>query len=148
MEKRQEACRRLVSAAGTMNVTFHRAFDMVRDPLASLETVISLGCSRILTSGCAPTATEGAPMLRALREHARGRIIILAGGGVDPSNAVALISSGAADELHASAKELIPSAMTFRNDSVKMGKKDADEYMRPTSSRQIISQIIKVINNI
>ena len=41
-------CRRLVEAAGGMSITFHRAFDMCRNPMQALEDVIKLGCHRIL----------------------------------------------------------------------------------------------------
>ena len=40
-------------------LTFHRAFDMTREPLAALDTIAELGFSRILTSGQEKTAHEG-----------------------------------------------------------------------------------------
>lgn len=44
-------CRRLVEAAGNMSITFHRAFDMCREPMQALDDIIALGCNRLLTSG-------------------------------------------------------------------------------------------------
>lgn len=85
------------------NVTFHRAFDHCRSPFQALEEIIGLGCHRILTSGQAATALEGATLIRALREQAAGRILLLPGGGVSPENARQIIQLTGCMELHASA---------------------------------------------
>lgn len=133
-----ELCRRLVAEAGGMNVTFHRAFDMCRDPFEALETVISLGCSRILTSGLAPSALQGAEMLSSLVEKAAGRIIIMPGGGVSRDNAREIIERTGATEIHASASSLVGSRMTFRRGDVNMGDPGAAEYAsRLTDSAKV-----------
>lgn len=72
----------LVRRAHGRPVTFHRAFDHVRDLLEQLEVIIDLGCGRVLTSGGQPTVTEGLVMLEKLTERAAGRIRVAAGGGV------------------------------------------------------------------
>ncbi len=105
VDKRQTA--ELVALAGDMEVTFHRAFDRCADPIKALHDVIECGCTRILTSGCRPTAMEGIDVLRDLVREANGRIKILAGSGVSAANAEALIAAGV-DELHASCKHTIP----------------------------------------
>jgi len=66
----------LVQLAYPMEVTFHRAFDRVKDPHQSLEDVIACGCTRILTSGLRPTAMEGVSLIRELIELAEARIIV------------------------------------------------------------------------
>src|SRR5690349_18787601 len=81
----------LVRLARPLGVTFHRAFDRVIDPRAALEDLIELGIERVLTSGGAPSAAEGAETLRALVEQARGRIAVMPGGGVRASNAAELV---------------------------------------------------------
>ena len=57
------ATRRLVMAAKDRPFTFHRAFDVCRNPAESLEKLIETGCRRVLTSGQAPTAEQGIAML-------------------------------------------------------------------------------------
>lgn len=93
----------LPASARRVSLTFHRAFDRCRRPFEALEQIIGLGFDRILTSGQAPTAVEGADLLRELRKRAAGRIGILPGGGVTPHNAARLLSLTGCAELHASA---------------------------------------------
>lgn len=82
-------------------VTFHRAFDQACDLAKSLEVLLELGCSRVLTSGGRPTVTEGFDSLAMLAGQAAGRIRIAAGGGVTLGNAAELMSIQGLD-LHAS----------------------------------------------
>ena len=95
-------CRRLMEASQGMSVTFHRAFDVCRRPAESLEDIIAIGCHRLLTSGQAPSAQEGIPLLRQLTEQAAGRIIIMPGAGVGPQNAAQILSETGATEIHGS----------------------------------------------
>lgn len=141
-------CRRLISAAGGLSVTFHRAFDMTSDPVRALEEIIALGCDRILTSGCAPTAEEGTEMLRRLNETAAGRIIILGGCGVSPSNAAAIIASTGLTELHASARSSVESLMSFRNSNVAMGAAGSDEFSRKSTDISKVRQLAEILHKI
>ena len=66
----------LVREAEGMEVTFHRAFDMTRDPRQALEAVIRTGCRRVLTSGaggCRDAASLGGAGGRPHRNHGRKR---------------------------------------------------------------------------
>lgn len=94
--------RELVAAARPASVTFHRAFDRVRDCEGGIEQLIALGVARVLTSGGAPTAWEGRERLAALIRRAQGRIVVLPGGGVRVDNARALAAATGARELHSS----------------------------------------------
>ena len=69
----------LMEASQGMSVTFHRAFDVCRNPQKAIEDIIALGCNRILTSGQQPTAERGIPLLKELQQQASDRIILLAG---------------------------------------------------------------------
>jgi len=82
-----------------LEVTFHRAFDYTKHPETGLETVIELGFDRLLTSGHQDKAIDGLNGIRKLIQRSKGRIQIMAGGGVDKANAVAIASAGV-DALH------------------------------------------------
>lgn len=92
-----------------LSVTFHRAFDCVANPLEALETVISMGADRLLTSGLARTAMEGADMLHRLNLHARGRISLIAAAGVNSANAAQVLRLSSCHEIHASARKPVRS---------------------------------------
>ena len=110
--------RGLVSAAQARGVTFHRAFDLSRDPRRALEDVIALGCERLLTSGAASTALDGAALIGELVTRAAGRIRIMAGAGIDAANVAAIRRACGAVEYHASAKRLLPSRARSANSRV------------------------------
>lgn len=111
----KERVKRLVEAAYPMGVTFHRAFDRVKDPVQSLEDVIECGCERILTSGLRPGVTEGMEHLRQLVEWADDRIIIMPGSGLRSSNLEQIARITGAKEFHSSARTNLPSAMEYIN---------------------------------
>ncbi len=96
----------LVAAADGVPVTFHRAFDEVRDHLRSLEVLIDCGVRRVLTSGGAATAWEGRAALRELVTVARGRIAILGAGSVRGSTVRELLEETGLEEIHARASAI------------------------------------------
>jgi copper homeostasis protein len=112
-------CRSLISSAGPMGVTFHRAFDLTRDPPSSLNDLIELGCERVLTSGAQASALEGAALIRQLVELSAGRIIVMPGAGVAAANIGTLREITGASEFHASAKQQHASAMQWQPSSLK-----------------------------
>lgn len=136
-----QAMQRLMEAAGDTPVTFHRAFDHTSDPLKALEDVISLGCARILTSGCRPTALEGASLLAQLVEVAGERLIIMPGCGVKEGNIAEIARLSGAREFHFSARESVESGMLFRNPEVAMGSEDDPYGYVQTTVRRVAATI-------
>lgn len=135
----------LIEAAGGMNLTFHRAFDQARDPHKALEDIIELGFDRVLTSGCAPTAEKGMGTLAELQRQADGRIIIMAGGGVTPANALRIAGSTGVKELHSSCSTTICSRMSYRNEKVNMGASGVDDYAYKQTSAKTVSETMAAI---
>ena len=131
------------SAGGGCSLTFHRAFDRCANPTQALEELILQGFDRVLTSGQQPTAEQGIPLLRQLHEQARGRIIILAGCGVNEQNIRRIYDETGVSEYHFSAREPLRSQMLFSNPDVYMGAKGADEdtILRTTARR--VSETIR-----
>jgi len=114
-------CRRLVDRAQGRPVTFHRAFDWAADPVRALEAVVQSGCRRLLTSGRAPTALAGAPLIADLVRRAAGRLVVMAGAGVSEANAAELVRLTGVRELHGSLGRVQPSRMRVRPPAVGLG---------------------------
>jgi copper homeostasis protein len=93
--------RALIEAAGGLPVTFHRAFDSTIDVADAVEQLVDLGVTRVLTSGGAPTALDGADVIAALVNQARDRISIIAGGGIREHNVRDVIRRTRVREVHA-----------------------------------------------
>jgi copper homeostasis protein CutC len=91
---------RLLSATQPLPLTFHRAFDRCANLPQALDELIGIGVSRVLTSGGAKTAGEGAGNLERLVRRARGRIAILAGGKIRTDNVAELVSQTGVAEVH------------------------------------------------
>jgi len=133
----RERCRELVDFAKPVSVTFHRAFDMAADPFAALEEIIAIGCDRILTSGQANSALQGASLIRDLVVRAGERIVIMTGGGVREENLAELIATTHAREFHTSARTSISSGMEFRNPKVSLGGGEGEYELVMVDQQQV-----------
>ncbi len=131
-----------------LGVTFHRAFDQCKHPQQALEDVIALGCERILTSGLASNALDGASKLAELVEQADGRISIMAGAGVNANNVATIITTSQVQEVHLSGKSSRSSKMHFIAEQAKMGADDVDDFAIPITSSDKIRAVTKVLNSL
>ena len=116
----------LVRGAGGLPVTFHRAFDFATKSADSLEQLIESRVARVLTSGGASTALEGAPRISALVNQARGRIGIVAGGGVRENNVREVITLTGVKEVHARISAIVGGGGRSRSARIKLRKKLPD----------------------
>ncbi|WP_319568039.1 copper homeostasis protein CutC [Cohaesibacter marisflavi] len=91
----------LIKAAGPLDITLHRAFDMVSDFTEALDQAASLGIKRILTSGGAASAPEAIDHLQELIRQGGDTITIMPGGGINADTVQPFIKMGAR-EIHAS----------------------------------------------
>ena len=95
-----ERTRMLVKAAGELPVTFHRAIDSTANLTDALERVIDAGARRVLSSGGAATAHEGAAAIASLVDQAGGRISIVAGGSIRAHNVRDVVTWTRVAEIH------------------------------------------------
>ncbi|MAK01673.1 MAG: copper homeostasis protein CutC [Flavobacteriaceae bacterium] len=94
----------LVELSRPLEFTFHRAFDIVSDPLNEIENLIKIGVDRILTSGQKHKAIEGLELLKELKNISKNRIKIMPGSGINKSN---IVSFKIFEEIHGSFKNEI-----------------------------------------
>lgn len=136
----------LVELARPMTVTFHRAFDVCRDPMKAIDALVNIGVDRILTSGQEATAVEGLDMLAECVRHAAGRITIMACGNLNERNIKKVIAATGVQEVHFTAFSDVPSDMRFRNERVFMGGTlRPPEYSRSVTDADLVRAAIKSI---
>ena len=124
-----QPCQALVAAAGPLDITFHRAFDMTRDLSEALEDVCALGIRRVLTSGGRQDVPAGADQIATLVGQAKGRVSIMPGGGVTAENLAEIVAATGVKEIHLSARDTVRSGMLYRNQDCFMGAfSRANEY--------------------
>lgn len=142
-------CAELIELSRPQPVTFHRAFDMTRDPFSALETIISLKIDRILTSGQDSTALEGLPLIRELVKQAHDRITIVAGGGINERNIERIIKGSGCIEFHCSARASVSSVMQYRNNRVCMGAQySGSEYDFKVANLDRIQTMVSIAQSI
>lgn len=129
-----------------ISLTFHRAFDLSRNPIESLEAIISLGCDWILTSGMAQSAYKGIENLSLIVREAKNRIGILAGGGVTPKNALDIINKTMVNAIHSSARSPHKSGMLFQRKDLSMGAQGNNEYCWQNTDPKIVDELIKTVS--
>ena len=164
-----QQCCKLIETANScskgrkINVTFHRAFDMTPpdNVTKTMNDIIQIGCSRILTSGQQKTSIEGKFLIKELFDNYGDQIIIMPGGGINENNLEHLLKMWSNDdtndssdtkekcqikEFHASARMTKESRMKYRNDASKMGS-NSDEYITKVTSSEIVQKMVNVQKN-
>lgn len=143
-----ERCQKLIDKAQGLGVTFHRAFDLCREPETALEEIINLGCERILTSGLCSSAEQGVDMLNRLNKQAEGRISLMAGAGVNAGNTKMLIQKASLTEVHLSGKGLRDSHMLFKSNTAQMGADGVDDSKVPVTQFDAIADVRNVLDEL
>lgn len=137
----------IVELAKPMEVTFHRAFDMCKNPIIALNQLIEAGVKRILTSGQKNTAIDGAELLSTLVKNAGDAMIIMPGSGVNEYNITDLQEKTNAMEYHSSAMSFIVSDMEYFHDSINMGSsKSKDEFTKVIVDDQKVKDLLAKMN--
>lgn len=138
--------RRLREIAGGKQSVFHRAFDFTPDPFRALEELVSLGITRVLTSGQQATAAEGAELIRRLIDGAGDRIEVLAGGGIRLHNVADVVAQTGCRQIHLTAFKSVADRSTHHNPRVTFGSAlpPAEDSYQMTDAglvRQIVERL-------
>ena len=137
----------LVELARPMTTTFHRAFDVTRDPAMALEDIINTGFDTILTSGCAIKAMDGKQVIKDMVNRAAGRIDIMPGSGINKENIKEMADFTGATIFHLSARRPYPSQMKFRT-QLPMGSLSAEEeWNRKYTAADIVAEVLQAAND-
>lgn len=121
---------------------FHRAFDMVNNPREAIETLISCGVDRILTSGLEESALQGATTLKMLIEEYGDQIEICAGAGVSATSVLRLLDESKVNQVHGSFKGWFQDPTTA-NTKVSYSYSDQGDYEGVDSEK--LSEIIQIL---
>ena len=135
--------RALVDLAQPLPTTYHRAFDMSADLFRSLVQIVEAGANRILTSGGARTALEGVATLHSLVQQAAGRVIIMAGGGINEQNVMAVLEQAGVDEIHVGLRTPAESPMRYRKENIALGTLEDAEYTRFSVPESKVAQLVQ-----
>ena len=122
-----ERLKRLCTAADGMETTLHRVIDVVPDPLVALDQAIELGFDRVLTSGAAPEAPEGAKMISDMVARTSGRLSVMPGCGLTPDNVAGIVARTGVSEVHAACSLKVPDAQTFSDFDPPSGRMKTEE---------------------
>jgi copper homeostasis protein len=135
----------MVAAAEGRPFTFHRAFDMCKDPLQAIEELAACGVSRILSSGQEPDAQRGLSKLMEFSAYAAGKLSIMACGGLLPDNIAPLLEVPTLSEFHAAVRKPVSSGMLYRG-AVNMGDEEvSEEYNWHDTDENLVRGLKKAI---
>lgn len=124
---------------------FHRAFDCSSDPDEAMEQLINLRVTRVLTSGLKPKATEGAVLLKKLQSVYGDRIEILAGSGINASNAKQLMQETKISQVHSSCKVWLKDPTTISNGVSYSYASAPNEQCYDAVSRTLVRELLESI---
>lgn len=135
-----------VDLARPMKVTFHRAFDMCKDPMEALKELIDLKIDYILTSGHQAKAIDGMALLKELVVQSQGKIKIMAASGVRTHLLPKMMTQANVHAYHLSSRVQLKSEMEYIKTSVSMGSESVDaEYRIDSQDVEILKQAKKIL---
>jgi len=134
----RERCQELVRAAGGRAV-LHRCFDVLADFRKGLAAALDMGFSRVLTSGGAASAIDGAGVIREVIRRSAGRIEVLPGGGIHFGNVAEVVAATGCDQVHGSFRTAIPTARHPLTDA--MGPETITDPTKVEAVRRVLDRL-------
>lgn len=142
---------RFISKAGNIPITFHRAFDVCKDPIKAFNELKKLGVKTILTSGQQENCLKGKELLKELVDLSetdnKNQPEILVGAGLNIGNIGEIIEFTGAKAFHLSAKKIKKSLMEYKKENVNMGLKEFSEFEIIETDEQTVREIAEYLEN-
>ncbi len=134
----QYAMNKIIKLSKDMEITFHRAIDVVKSPLILMEKLIELRINRILSSGQQATAYGGLQQLKKMNQMSHNRIEIMPGSGINSVNCVEFKKAGF-NSIHFSAFKKYSNKLESRSNlfSSHLGKSDLEEILKIKNQLQV-----------
>ena len=149
IERSKELIDLIKSKSENTEIVFHRAFDLIPDVYKALDTLISLGVNRILTSGQKASAYEGRDLIKNLVNYSKGKIEILPGSGINKNNAKEIIEYTGVNAVHASARSERTDKSGLLNPEIffggKIDGKWNPEHVYKVTDENLVKEVIKAI---
>lgn len=124
---------------------FHRAFDCTSDPYKAMETLIDLGVDRVLTSGLEAKAMDGISLIKELQKRYGHQIEILAGSGMNASNAMRMMEETCISQVHSSCKDWQLDPTTSKNHVSYAYAQGEHENDYDVVSADLVEKLVKSI---
>ncbi|KAK7792208.1 hypothetical protein R5R35_000490 [Gryllus longicercus] len=140
----EDVCRELLNVVSPLPVTFHRAFDVLVDPLEGLETLVRLGFTRILTSGQETSAEKGVGLIKSLISKSGNRIKIMPGAGITENNLANILNATGAIEFHASARR--PKKLSVNRVDAKCQMGSVDDCVLLITCEKLVKEMVRIAN--
>lgn len=143
-----ERTRALVERARPMQVTFHRAFDVSKDLLVSVDALKACGVDRVLTSAGRPSVVDALDALAEISAAAGSELAVLACGSVHSDNVARIARVPGIREIHIGASTTAVSPMAHRVYDVPMGRPyTPDEYALEVADTAEIGAVVAALSS-
>lgn len=126
-------------------IVFHRAFDVVSNPLNSIETLIELGVDRVLTSGQEKTAKKGSRLLKQLQQGFGDQIEIMAANEITSANLEELIENTGVTQVHCTCREMRKDT-SFNGNPVSYAFHQEEEY--EVVSKEEVAELVRLAKSL
>ena len=144
--------KKFIEGAQDIPITFHRAFDVCKNPVSAFYQLKELGVHTILTSGQAENCLKGKKLLKDLvgfsNENNEKKPEILVGAGLNRKNIKEIISFTGASNFHFSAKKIKQSKMLYRKENVNMGLKEFSEFKILETDENLVREMSEYLQEI
>lgn len=139
----------ITQLARPMSVTFHRAFDMTREPFDALEVLLETGVDRLLTAGQQNKAPLGADLIAGLIKKSGKRLVVMPGSGVNEENIRWLYRQTGAVEFHMTGHKPVNSMMNYRKEGIFLGGlSQIPEYEYSVTSVERIRKTVEIMKSL